>query len=248
MTSPGSGALAFAAPIRQGDIRGRAMVPQDRRDRGRLHGREPQGRDRRAVVVVGRHADRWHGGCGRRWRCGQGRRSRTSTSCRASARRRPSCSSRVRRARITRRRSLSGVRVGGKGPSSEFLKYKLSDVVVTSDQHAGNEGDFPVEQFSLNYSKIEISFTPQTATGPRARRSRPDSTSRRTRRSDQSSDQSNDGQQESAFDRAGATPAAAARARSGGSTSAMRAASASTAPSGRVPSHAAAIAARLPST
>ncbi len=61
--------------------------------------------------------------------------------------------------------SLSGVRVAGKGPSSEFLKYKLSDVVVTSDQHAGNQGEFPVEQFSLNYSKIEISFTPQTATG-----------------------------------------------------------------------------------
>ena len=61
--------------------------------------------------------------------------------------------------------SLSGVRVGGKGPSSEFLKYKLSDVVVTSDQHAGDSADFPVEQFSLNYSKIEISFTPQTASG-----------------------------------------------------------------------------------
>ena len=60
---------------------------------------------------------------------------------------------------------LSGVRVGGKGASSEFLKYKLSDVVISSDQQAGNQGDFPVEQFSLNYSKIEITFTPQTATG-----------------------------------------------------------------------------------
>ena len=60
---------------------------------------------------------------------------------------------------------LSGVRVGGKGASSEFLKYKLSDVVISSDQQAGNQGDFPVEQFSLNYSKIEITFTPQTSTG-----------------------------------------------------------------------------------
>ena len=61
--------------------------------------------------------------------------------------------------------ALSGVRVGGKGPSNEFLKYKLSDVVVTSDQHAGDQADFPVEEFSLSYSKIEISYTPQTATG-----------------------------------------------------------------------------------
>ena len=61
--------------------------------------------------------------------------------------------------------SLSGVRTAGKGQSSEFLKYKLSDVVVTSDQHAGNQGEFPVEQFSLNYSKIEISYTPHTASG-----------------------------------------------------------------------------------
>jgi len=60
---------------------------------------------------------------------------------------------------------LSGARTAGKGASSEFLKYKLSDVVVTSDQHAGNEGETPVEQFSLNYSKIEITFTPQTSTG-----------------------------------------------------------------------------------
>jgi type VI secretion system secreted protein Hcp len=60
---------------------------------------------------------------------------------------------------------LSGARTAGKGASSEFLKYKLSDVVVTSDQHAGNEGDTPVEQFSLNYSKIEITVTPQAKTG-----------------------------------------------------------------------------------
>ena len=60
---------------------------------------------------------------------------------------------------------LSGVRVGGKGASSEFLKYKLSDVVISSDQQAGNQGDFPVEQFSLNYSKIEVTYTPQAGIG-----------------------------------------------------------------------------------
>jgi type VI secretion system secreted protein Hcp len=61
--------------------------------------------------------------------------------------------------------ALSGVRTAGKGGSSEFLKYKLSDVTVTSDQHAGNDGQAPVEQFSLNYSKIEIAYSPQSATG-----------------------------------------------------------------------------------
>ena len=61
--------------------------------------------------------------------------------------------------------SLSGVRTAGKSPSSEFLKYKLSDVTVTSDQYSGSEGDIPAEQFSLNYSKIEVTFTPQAPTG-----------------------------------------------------------------------------------
>ncbi len=61
--------------------------------------------------------------------------------------------------------ALSGVRTGAKGASSEFLKYKLSDVVITSDQYSGSEGDIPVEQFSLNYSKIEVTYTPQTPTG-----------------------------------------------------------------------------------
>jgi type VI secretion system secreted protein Hcp len=61
--------------------------------------------------------------------------------------------------------ALTGVRSGVKGTSAEFLKYKLSDVVVTTDQHSGSEGGEPVEQFSLKYSKIEVSYTPQTATG-----------------------------------------------------------------------------------
>jgi len=61
--------------------------------------------------------------------------------------------------------ALSGVRTAGKGASKEFLQYKLSDVTVTSDQHAGNEGEAPVEKFSLNYSKIEVTYTPQSPTG-----------------------------------------------------------------------------------
>jgi type VI secretion system secreted protein Hcp len=64
--------------------------------------------------------------------------------------------------------ALSGVKTAGKGGSSEFLKYKLTDVTVTSDQHTGNDGEAPVEQFSLNYSKIEVAYTPQSGTGTAA--------------------------------------------------------------------------------
>ncbi|MGZ8771553.1 MAG: Hcp family type VI secretion system effector, partial [Aeromicrobium sp.] len=49
--------------------------------------------------------------------------------------------------------ALSGVRSAGKSKSAEFLKYKLSDVVVTTVQHGDGEGGVPIEQFSLNYSK-----------------------------------------------------------------------------------------------
>ena len=92
-------------------------------------------------------------------------RSRTFTSWRGSARRRRSCSSLVPRGTHHKTAALSGVRSAGKEPVGEFLKYKLSDVVVTSDQHSGSEGDMPVEQFSLNYSKIEVTYTPQTSPG-----------------------------------------------------------------------------------
>ena len=37
----------------------------------------------------------------------------------------------------------------GKG---DFLKYKLSDVLVTSVQHGDGEDDVPTEQFSLSYA------------------------------------------------------------------------------------------------
>jgi type VI secretion system secreted protein Hcp len=61
--------------------------------------------------------------------------------------------------------ALSGVRTAGKSKSAEFLTYKLSDVVVTSDQHSGSDDGVPIEQFSLNYSKIEVTYTPQLASG-----------------------------------------------------------------------------------
>ncbi len=52
-----------------------------------------------------------------------------------------------------------------KSKSADFLKYKLSDVTVTSVQQSGSEDGVPVEQFSLNYSKIEVSYVPQSASG-----------------------------------------------------------------------------------
>jgi type VI secretion system secreted protein Hcp len=60
--------------------------------------------------------------------------------------------------------TLSG-RHAGASPSGDFLKYKLSDVQVTSVQHAGGGSDLPVEQFSLSYGRFEITFTPQDPDG-----------------------------------------------------------------------------------
>ena len=60
--------------------------------------------------------------------------------------------------------TLSGSRTGNKA-SSDFLKYKLSDVQVTSVQHAQGGSDLPTEQFSLSYGRFEITFTPQNPDG-----------------------------------------------------------------------------------
>jgi type VI secretion system secreted protein Hcp len=56
--------------------------------------------------------------------------------------------------------TLSGARGSGKLKETDFLKYKLTDVQVTSVQHGDSDGGPPTEQFSLSYSKFEISFQP----------------------------------------------------------------------------------------
>ena len=61
--------------------------------------------------------------------------------------------------------ALSGVPTAGKSKATAFLTYKLSEVQVTSVQHSDSESEPPAEQFSLNYSKFEISYSPQTASG-----------------------------------------------------------------------------------
>jgi type VI secretion system secreted protein Hcp len=60
--------------------------------------------------------------------------------------------------------SLSGRHAGDKS-SHDFLKYKLADVQVTSVQHGHGGSEPPTEQFSLSYSRFEITFTPQNADG-----------------------------------------------------------------------------------
>jgi type VI secretion system secreted protein Hcp len=55
-------------------------------------------------------------------------------------------------------------RAAGKTPL-EFLTIKFSDVLVSSFQETGHEGDRPVEEVALDYARIEITYRPQTATG-----------------------------------------------------------------------------------
>ena len=60
--------------------------------------------------------------------------------------------------------TLSGRRASEK-TASDILKYKLSDVQVTSAQHGGGGSAPPDERFTLSYGRFEITFTPQNADG-----------------------------------------------------------------------------------
>jgi type VI secretion system secreted protein Hcp len=61
--------------------------------------------------------------------------------------------------------TLSGARGAGKSKSVDYLKYQLSDVTVTNVQQFDDESEVPTEQFSLNYSKVEVTYRPQTPSG-----------------------------------------------------------------------------------
>ena len=78
--------------------------------------------------------------------------------------------------------ALTGVRASGK-KQNEFLKYKLSDVAVTSLQQSDDPTVAPTERFSLSYSKFEITFTPISSRERRNRQSKAGLTSRPTRSS-----------------------------------------------------------------
>ena len=48
----------------------------------------------------------------------------------------------------------------------EYLKIKLSDVLISSVQHGGAAGgDRLTESVSINYAKIEVEYTPQDSKG-----------------------------------------------------------------------------------
>ncbi len=48
----------------------------------------------------------------------------------------------------------------------EFYKIRLEDVLVSSFHTAGADGeDRPVDQFSLNFAKIQVSYSPQNDDG-----------------------------------------------------------------------------------
>jgi type VI secretion system secreted protein Hcp len=47
----------------------------------------------------------------------------------------------------------------------EYLIIKMTDVLVSSYQTGGSSGDVPIDQFSLNYAKIEIEYRPTNPDG-----------------------------------------------------------------------------------
>ena len=56
-------------------------------------------------------------------------------------------------------------KAGGKKPL-EYIKYKLTDLIVTSYQTGGSGGeDRLTENISLNFAKIEWTYTPQKDDG-----------------------------------------------------------------------------------
>jgi type VI secretion system secreted protein Hcp len=59
---------------------------------------------------------------------------------------------------------LQGTR-GGKGKANTFLTYKLSDVSVTEMEQGDADTGAPIAQFSFDYKKIEMTFTPQLSSG-----------------------------------------------------------------------------------
>jgi type VI secretion system secreted protein Hcp len=61
--------------------------------------------------------------------------------------------------------TLSGVRNVGKGKDIDLLKYKLRDVTVSSFQHGDSLEGSPVDSFSLTFSRVDVSFFPQSASG-----------------------------------------------------------------------------------
>jgi type VI protein secretion system component Hcp len=45
------------------------------------------------------------------------------------------------------------------GSSFDFAKYKMTDILITSIRQGGSSGDVPVDQFTLNFAKLEVTHT-----------------------------------------------------------------------------------------
>jgi len=59
---------------------------------------------------------------------------------------------------------LITVRKAGEKPV-EYLKIKLTDILVSSIQHAGHGSDLLTESLSLNFAKFQMEYTEQKADG-----------------------------------------------------------------------------------
>jgi type VI secretion system secreted protein Hcp len=52
------------------------------------------------------------------------------------------------------------------GDQQEYMKIKMSDLIISSYQTGGSSGDvIPVDQIAVNFSKIEVEYKPQKADG-----------------------------------------------------------------------------------
>lgn len=52
------------------------------------------------------------------------------------------------------------------GQQQEYMKVTMSDLIVSSYQTGGSQGDvIPVDQISMNFAKIEYEYKPQKADG-----------------------------------------------------------------------------------
>jgi type VI secretion system secreted protein Hcp len=60
--------------------------------------------------------------------------------------------------------TLTARKAGG-DQQQDFLKYSLTDVLVSSYKTAGDGSVVPTDEFTLNFLKIEFAYTPQRADG-----------------------------------------------------------------------------------
>lgn len=58
---------------------------------------------------------------------------------------------------------LVGIKSGEQ--SHKFMEIKLKPVYISSYQTGGSSGEVPIDNFSLNFEKIEFKYTPQDETG-----------------------------------------------------------------------------------